>query len=140
AALHRAEERFPGEIKLLLGVAQTPAQFAEQCLFRNGSEPCASALEKISPAFAQTIFQLANAALEIAHIGHGQLGRRAWRRRAQVGDEIRDREINFVAHRRDHWDRGMEKRSGYDLFVELPKVFDAASAARTDEKRVAFLA
>ena len=97
--LHRAKKRFSREIELLLGVTQASAQFAEQCLFRNGAQPRASPREKIAPAFSETIFQLTGAALKIAHIGHDQLGRRAWSWRAQVGDKIRDREINFVADR-----------------------------------------
>ncbi len=67
-------------------------------------------------------------------IGHDQFGRGARRRRAQIGDEIRDREIDFVADRAHDRNRRMENGAGHDLFVELPQVFDAAAAARHDHE------
>ena len=58
--------------------------------------------------------------LKIDNIGHNQFAGCAGRRRPQVRHEIADGKIDFVANCRDDWYRGIEYRSRYDLFVELP--------------------
>src|SRR5439155_12608487 len=61
-----------------------------------------------------------NSPLKINNIGHNQFCRSARCRRAQIRYEITDRKIDFVAHRRDNWHRGIEYCSCNNLFVELP--------------------
>ena len=58
-------------------------------------------------------------------------------RRAQVGGEIGDGEIDFVADRADHGDRARADRARHGFVVERPQVFERAAAAREQERIVA---
>ena len=58
-------------------------------------------------------------------------GRR--RRRAQVGDEVGDGEIGFVADAGDHRHRRCDDRARQDLLVERPQILERAAAARHDD-------
>ena len=58
-------------------------------------------------------------------------GRR--RGRAQVGDEVGNRHVGFVADGRDHRHRAGGNRPGDDFLVEGPQVFDRAAAASGDD-------
>src|ERR1051325_1648658 len=69
--------------------------------------------------------QRADLALGADHDLRG--GRR--RRRAQIGDEIRDREVALVPDAGDGRNRARGDRSGHDLLVERPEVLERASAA-----------
>ena len=61
---------------------------------------------------------------------HHALGGGRRRRRAQVGDEVGDREVGLVADGRDRRDRGGRDRARDALLVEGPQVLEAAAAAR----------
>src|SRR5690348_926982 len=52
---------------------------------------------------------------------------------ANVGDEIGDGEIGFVANAGDNGDARIENCAGDDFFVERPKIFERTSAARKNE-------
>ena len=58
-------------------------------------------------------------------------GRR--RRRAHVGGEVGDREVDLVADGRDDWHRRGDDGSRDDFFVERPQVLDRAAAAADDD-------
>ena len=74
---------------------------------------------------------------EIGGIGHEQFrcGRR--RRRAQIRDEIGDREVDLMADRRDDRDRARMDRARHRLVVERPEVLERAAAARQQQHVVA---
>ena len=64
----------------------------------------------------------------------GQFRRRRRRGRAQVGDEIRDGDVGFMAHRRDHRHGACRNRARHGFFVERPQVFERAAAAAGDHQ------
>ncbi len=64
---------------------------------------------------------------------HGHLGGGAGRRRATVGDEVDQRRVGLVAHRRDQWDGRRRGRPHHDLLVEGPEILQAAAAPRHDQ-------
>ena len=68
---------------------------------------------------------------------HELRGRRR-RRRAQVGHEVRDREIGFVADAGNDRHRRCGDRAGQHFFVERPQIFERAAAARDDHDVDAF--
>ena len=70
-----------------------------------------------------------NVPLEFVAGAHHDFGGGRGRRRAQVGDEIGDGEIGFVADAGDDGNYGFGNRAGHRLFVESPQIFERASAA-----------
>ncbi len=62
-----------------------------------------------------------------------QFGRRCRRGRADVGGEIADGEVGFVAHARYHRHGAVGHRVGHRFLVERPQVFDAAAAPAHDQ-------
>src|SRR5215831_12303575 len=91
----------------------------------------AHAIEQLAAEPARATFQITD---KIDHVAHNQFCCRAWRRRAKIGDEIANRKIDFVSYGGDDWNFGRGNRSGDNFFVELPKVFNAAAAARDDDQ------
>ncbi len=61
------------------------------------------------------------------------LGGRRWSRSAEVGSEVGDRGVGFVADRRDHGNPGCRNGPRHDLFVEGHEVFDTAAAPAHDQ-------
>jgi hypothetical protein len=110
-------------------------------------ESCEKMIEMLRARFEQTCQQMRRArmlvrerAREVAQVGHEQFrgGRR--RRRAQVGGEVGDREIDFVADRGDDGDRAGADRARDRFVVERPQVFERAAAPREQEHVVRFRA
>ena len=64
---------------------------------------------------------------------HDQFGGRRRRRRADVGDEIGDRDVGLVADRRDDRHRRGGDRARDDFLVERPEVLDRPAAASDDD-------
>src|SRR4029077_20887189 len=62
-----------------------------------------------------------------------ELGGGGRRGSANIGDEIGDGEIGFVADARDDGNFRCKDRAGDDFFVEGPQIFQGAAAARDDE-------
>ena len=46
-----------------------------------------------------------------------------------VSYKIRDREIGFMTHGRDYWDRGITNRTRDSFFIEGPQIFNRSAAA-----------
>src|SRR5580704_1086994 len=67
--------------------------------------------------------------VEFAPSLHDQLGGGRGGGRADIGYEIRDREIRLMANSGNYRDRTCDNRASYSLFVEGPQVFDRAAAA-----------
>jgi len=90
-----------------------------QCL-----APVIQALLRVAYTVQQLARKQARATLDlplkIDNIGDDQLRGGTRRRRAQVCDEIGNREIDFVTDRRDSRHGGMKYGSCDNLFVELP--------------------
>ena len=72
-------------------------------------------------------------AAEVILAPHDQFRCRRRCRRAQVGNEIGDGEVGFVADRRDHGNRAGGYRAGHLLFVERPQVLGRSAAASDDD-------
>ena len=62
-----------------------------------------------------------------------QFGRFAGRQRANVGGQIGQRDVDFVADRRDDRNSRSRNRPHDRLLVERPQVFQTAAAARDDQ-------
>ena len=95
-------------------------------------------LLRVAYAVQQLAAQRARAtidlALEIDDIRDNQFGGSTRGRRAQICDKIANGKIDFVTDRRDDWHGGMEYRARDDLFIELPQIFNAATAARDHDE------
>ena len=81
---------------------------------------------------AQPIVQPIDPAAELVLRRDDHLRRRRRRRRAHVGDEVGDRDVGFVADRRDDRHRHARDRARDDLLVERPQILDRAAAAADD--------
>src|SRR6266513_1316307 len=95
-------------------------------------------LLRVAYAIQQLTAQRARAAidlaLEIYDIRDNQFGGSARRRRAQICDKVANGKIDFVTDSRDDWHGGVEYRARDDLFIELPQIFNAATAARYQDE------
>src|SRR6266550_1421123 len=95
-------------------------------------------LLRVAYAVQQLAVQRARAtidlALEIYDIRDNQFGGGARGRRTQICDKVADSKIDFVTDSRDDWHGGMEYCARDDLFIELPQIFDAATAARDHDE------
>src|SRR5579859_3967813 len=87
----------------------------------------------VANLIAQRLTQVGDVFIEFAPRLHDEFGGGAGRRSANVGDEIGDSEISFVADAGDDGNFRIEDGAGDDLFVEGPQIFDGAAAARDDE-------
>lgn len=85
-------------------------------------EPAGKGLSGLFQKFEQAEF-----------FGDDHFGGGRWGGGADVGDPIGDGKIGFVADGGEDGDARFKDRLGDDLFVEGPKVFDAASASADDE-------
>ena len=114
-------------------VPQASAPVADHPVHREGIEPVARALESGAAGRAHPPLERRDPGREGVLALDDQLrgGRRC--RRAQVGDEIGDREIRLVPHRRDDRDGGGGDRPRDHLLVESPEVLHRAAAAADDE-------
>src|SRR5512132_2010879 len=97
-------------------------------------EPLLRVAYAIQQLAAQRARATVDLALEIYDIRDDQFGRGAWGRCAQICDKVADGKIDFVTDSRDDWHGGMEYRARNDLFVELPQIFNAATAARDHDE------
>ena len=125
-----AAKRFGVEVELLLRVAHPLHQLTRERALGEETEPGQTLLKKIAQTFLKAILQIVHPARKLSGVGHNQFGRRARRRRAEIGDEICDREINFVADGADDRNGRVKNGARHDFFVELPQVFNASPAAR----------
>ena len=66
-------------------------------------------------------------------VGRDELRGTGRRRRADVGDEVADREVGLVAHGGDDRQRGVDHRARDLLVVERPQVLDRAAAPSDDQ-------
>ena len=76
-------------------------------------------------------------ARDFCGIGHQQLGGRRWGRRAEVGGEVRDREVDLVTDCRNDRDCARADRACDRFVVERPQVFERAAAPGQQENIVA---
>src|SRR5437763_3118317 len=90
-------------------------------------------LLRVAYAVEQLLTQRARAtidlALEIDDIRDNQFRGSTGGRRTQVCDKIATGKIAFVTHSRDDWHGGEEYCARDELFIELPQIFNAATAA-----------
>ena len=77
--------------------------------------------------------ELREAAQQFARIGSDEFRRRARGRRAQVGGEVRDGEIDLVPDRGDDRNPGARDRPCDDLLIKLPQILRAPAAAPDDD-------
>ena len=74
---------------------------------------------------------------QVVLAGHQQFRRGRWRRRAQVGGEVGEAEIGFMADRGDDRHRRGGDRAHQMLVVERPQVLERAAAAGQQQHVVA---
>ena len=70
---------------------------------------------------------------QLVVVRHRELGRRRRRRRSEIGDEVRDREVRLVADGRDDGNRGGADSPRNGFLVECPELLERAAAAAHDE-------
>ena len=80
-----------------------------------------------------TTAKLREPCLQGRRIRHHQLSRGTRRRRPQVGDKIRDGEINLMPDRRNDRQRTRGNRARYNFFIEIPQVLDGPAATPDDQ-------
>ena len=83
------------------------------------------------------LLQAAQPHFEITPIRHQQLGGHRWRGCAQVGGEVGQAEVGFVAHRRHHRGVAGGDGAGQLLVVERPQIFQRATATGQQDGVVA---
>src|SRR5207302_10796910 len=81
---------------------------------------------------AQAVAKAIDAAAELVVPRDDKFRRRGRRWRTDIGDEVRDRDISFVADGRDHRHPRLNDRARDDLFVERPQILDRSTAAADD--------
>ena len=64
--------------------------------------------------------------------GHHHFGGSRWRWRAEVRDEVGDRDVDLVSDRGNDRHRGRRDRPRQDLLVERPEILDRSAAASDD--------
>ena len=90
-----------------------------------------AALQHVAHAAGHVVDLRADLALRADH----DLRRGGRRRRAQVGDEIADREVGLVADAGDRRDLARGHRARDDFLVERPEILERASAAARSARR-----
>ena len=68
----------------------------------------------------------------LALVGHRQLRRIGWRRRAHVGDEVAQRDVALVSHSRDRGNLHRGEGAAHLLLIERAQVLARAPAATHD--------
>ena len=101
------------------------------------SARCMAARKPLQLQVAQPRVERAQATGEVIATGHQQFGRDRRRRRAQVGGEVGQAEVGFVADRRNHRHRRCGDRARQTLVVERPQVLERTAAAGQQQHVVA---
>ena len=104
------------------------ARLAEHVALPRRAEAVPHAQERTAQRADQALLQHVQPLTESLLASHHQFGRGRGRGRAQIGHEITDREIDFVAHGRDHRNGRRHDRARHTLLVEAPQVLQAAPA------------
>ena len=107
-------------VNLLL---ELPDQFGGMTERASGQAPARFA-EPVAQIFVEPLLELPEFGLEFGFRFHDQLGGGARCRRAQIGDEIGNGEINFVADGGDGRNPRPGDGAGDDFFVERPQIFE----------------
>lgn len=98
-------------------IGESPARFAQP----------------VTEVFVEALLELPEFGLEFVLGADDQLGGGAGGRGAEVGNEVGNGEINFVADGGDCRDAGPGEGAGDDFFVEGPEVFEGAAPAGDDD-------
>ena len=124
AALDRLVEALPALVEQPPRIAEPPAQSLEAVprgAHRLGQRPPATPLQERQLG-AQVLLDR-----------HRQLGGGGRGRRAQVGDEVGDREVGLVPDGGDHRHAAGDDGARHRLLVEGPEILQRATAARDDD-------
>ena len=95
--------------------------------------PAAQDLDSAARRRERPIVQAIDAAAELVLRRDDEFRGRRGCRRAEVGDEIGDRDVGLVSHRRDHRYRHACDRARHHFLVERPQIFDRSAAATDDD-------
>ena len=102
-------------------------RLAHQRTFRRELQNLRVMLQNGARARLQRAPGMLQPANQLRRIRREQFRRRARRRSAHVGREVRDREINLVPHRRNHRQLHRRDRARDDFFVEAPQILETAA-------------
>ena len=131
-------ERLPDELHLLAVVEQLP--------LHRRAEPPRQEIECLCLVFHGAFAELRDAlrqpvdgAQPVFAIGHHELGGAGRGRCAHIGHEIRNREVDLVAHGADDRDRAVGNPARQFFVIECPQVFEGPATA-ADDQHVALVA
>ena len=130
-----------GTFELIAEFVQMLLAFAEHAHWLAAFEGLASVVEFFATPLDALMNEPAEAGFKFSESlaagdgGFGDLfGGGAGRGGAEIGGEIADGEIDFVADRADDWKFGGDDGAGSQFFVKGPQVFKAAAASRNQNK------
>src|ERR1041385_2827264 len=86
--------------------------------------------EPLAGKLAHAFAGLGNELAARNHSGSDDLGSGAGRGRAQIGDEVTDGKIDFVADSGNDWKLRFVNGAGDDFFIESPQILETAATAR----------
>src|SRR5882762_3395896 len=125
-----ARSHFIGALALLAKEIERTAEAAARGEFVDAAGPFQQPVaEHAGEGFAQ----VGDVLIELGARLNDELGGGGRRGSANVGDEIGDGEIGFVADAGDHGNFRSEDGARDDFFVEGPQILHGAAAAREDE-------
>ena len=116
-------------VQLLREIVQSVKWLFERRTIFDRFQPPASFLRATSQRGGQSTLPVAQCGVDCFHCWHDPFRRFAGRERAHIGDQIGQRDVDFMAHRRDHWNARSVNCTDDHFFVERPKIFQAAATA-----------
>src|SRR5262249_49681399 len=123
---HRTAQALAGEVETLRGFADTFGGFAEEGGASEELKAAALASDEGEECALHLSTQATEVGEELGGVRNEQLRSGAGSRGAQVGNEISDREIDFVSHGGDDGDGRSRNGAGHGFLVELPQILHAS--------------
>ena len=133
-ALQTAEQRAVEFVEMLIALIQDTTRMKPLQTVEERLEFVAVVIEAVGDKLLHVIDRIGNLPAAGEHAFGNDFGGGAWGCGSQVGNEVADREIDFVADGRNDGNRGVEDGAGDDFFVKSPKVFEAAAAPREENE------
>src|ERR1700722_803697 len=117
-------------VQLLLPLPNRSHDPAESPVLRQFRQSLSAHQQPVTQRAFQPLLQRRGLILHSLPRPDHQLRRRRRGRSPQVGNEIHNREIRFVPHRRNHWNLRSRHRPRQRLIIERRQIFRRPSAAR----------
>src|ERR1043166_4872316 len=121
-------------VELFLSLIDAAGRIAEPIVSLDEAQASGGAVQRSGKGATCSAGEFVKSFQHFDQYGHGQFccGRR--RGGTDIGHEIGDGEIDFVADGADDGDGAGEDCTGDHFFVECPEVFDRSAAAADDEQ------